>query len=44
MRNILKIEIYAKDKKAKIFDTNRNIDTVEFNHTPSGYVLFKAFK
>ena len=44
MRNILKIEIYAKDKKAKIFDINKNIDTVEFNQTPSGYVLFKAFK
>ena len=44
MRNILKIEIYAKDKKVKIFDINRNIDTVEFNHTPSGYVLFRSFK
>ena len=44
MRNILKIEIYAKDKKAKIFDINKNIDVVEFNDIPSGYVLFKAFK
>ena len=44
MRNILKIEIYAKDKKAKIFDINKNIDVVEFNHIPNGYVLFRAFK
>ena len=44
MRNILKIEIYAKDKKAKIFDINKNIDIVEFNHIPNGYVLFRAFK
>lgn len=44
MRNILKIEIYAKDKKAKIFDINKNIDVVEFNDIPNGYVLFRAFK
>ena len=44
MRSILKIEIYAKDKKAKIFDINRNIDVVEFNDIPNGYVLFRAFK
>lgn len=42
-RNILKIEINKRGKKARIFDINGNIDTVEFNHSPSGYVLFKSF-
>lgn len=42
VRNILKIEINKRDKKARIFDINGNIDTVEFN-CMSGYILFKSF-
>ena len=44
MRNILKIEIFKQQQKATIYDFNGNIDTVTFNHVPSGYVLFRSLK
>jgi hypothetical protein len=43
MRDIIKIEIFKNERKARIFDANGLIDTVEFNHIPSGYVLFRSF-
>ncbi len=43
MRNILKIEINKKEKKAVIYDKNKNIDIVTFNDL-SGYIILKAFK
>ena len=44
MRNILKIEINKKEKKATIYDKNKSIDIVTFNNDLSGYIIFKAFK
>ena len=41
-RNILKIEINKRDKKARIFCSNGSVDAVDFNYT-SGYILFKSF-
>ena len=44
MRNILKIEINKKEKKAVIYDKNKNIDIVTFNNDLSGYIILRAFK
>ncbi len=44
MRNILKIEINKKEKKAIIYDKNKNIDIVTFNNDLSGYIILRAFK
>ena len=43
MRNILKIEINKKEKKAIIHDKNKSIDIVTFNDL-SGYIILRAFK
>ena len=43
MRNILKIEINKKEKKAIIYDKNKNIDIVSFNDL-SGYIILRAFR
>ena len=43
MRNILKIEINKKEKKAVIYDKYKSIDTVTFNDL-SGYIILRAFK
>ena len=44
MRNILKIEINKKEKKAVIYDKNKNIDIVTFNDDLNGYIILRAFK
>ena len=44
MRNILKIEINKKEKKAVIYDKNKNIDIVTFNNDLNGYIILRAFK
>ena len=44
MRNILKIEINKKEKKAVIYDKNKNIDIVTFNNDLSGYIILRSFK
>ena len=44
MRNILKIEINKKEKKAVIYDKNKNIDIVTFSNDLSGYNILRAFK
>ena len=43
MRNIIKIEINKKEKKAIIYDKNKSIDIVAFNDL-SGYIILRAFK
>ena len=44
MRNILKIEINKKEKKAIIYDKNKSIDIVTFSNDLSGYIILRAFK
>ena len=44
MRNILKIEINKKEKKAVIYDKNKSIDIVTFSNDLSGYIILRAFK
>ncbi len=44
MRNILKIEINKKEKKAIIHDKNKSIDIVTFSNDLSGYIILRAFK
>ena len=44
MRNILKIEINRKEKKAVIYDKNKSIDIVTFNNDLSGYIILISFK
>lgn len=43
MRNILKIEINKKEKKAVIYDKNKSVDIVTFNDL-SGYIILRALK
>ena len=44
MKNITKIEINKKEKKAIIYDKNKNIDIVTFNNDLNGYIILKSFK
>ena len=41
-KNILKIKINKRDKKAQIFFSDSRVDAVDFNCI-SGYILFKSF-
>jgi hypothetical protein len=43
MRNIIKIEINKKEKKAVIYDKNKTVDMVTFNNDLNGYITLRTF-